>query len=105
MRYRVLPSARRDVIRAETRLEGEHPGYGDAFDDEVIAAVRAVIAQPRMYPTTADGPRGLETREYFIRRFNYRVIYAFDGEEVVFVAVHHAHRRPGSWRRRLSDLS
>jgi hypothetical protein len=103
--YRILYGTRRDALRAENRLEREHPGYGPAFANEFRSAVLAVLSQPQMYPRTADGPEWLETREFFIQRFNYRVIYAFDGEEVVFVAVHHAHRRPGSWRRRLSDLS
>lgn len=101
--YRILYDARQDVLEAEARLEREHPGYGSAFVDEFVLAVRSVIDQPRVYSRTEDGPRGVETREYFIQRFEYRVIYAIENEEVIFLAVYHARSRPGSWRRRLSQ--
>jgi len=101
--YRILYEARQDVLEAEARLEGEHPGYGVAFTDEFIVAVRSVLDQPRMYSRTEDGPRSVETREYFIQRFEYRVIYAIDTEEIVFFAVYHARSRPGGWRRRLAQ--
>jgi plasmid stabilization system protein ParE len=101
--YRILYEARQDVLEAEARLEREHPGYGTVFTDEFVAAVRSVLDQPRMYPQTEDGPRNVETREYFIQRFEYRVIYAIDREEVVFLAVYHARSRPGAWRRRLAQ--
>jgi plasmid stabilization system protein ParE len=55
-----------------------------------------------MYPETEDSFSGVETRDYFIARFGYRVIYTFDGNEAVIVAVFHASRRPGAWHRRLA---
>ena len=103
--YRILFGTRQDALRAEQRLEREHPGYGPAFADEFRTGVLAVLAQPRLYSPAADGPARLETREYFIRRFNYRLVYALDGETVVFVAVVHAKRRPRSWWRRLAGLN
>lgn len=103
--YRITGGARQDALDAEDRLESEHAGYGPAFADEFRRGVLAAASQPLNYPKTFDGPRRIETREYFIRRFNYRLIYAFDGAEVVFLAVQHAARRPGTWRHRLRDLN
>lgn len=105
MNYRILPLARGDVNQAETRLEREHPGYGTAFLALVSDGIRAVIAQPAMFPRTSDGPRRLETREYYIKRFKYRLIYVVRPTEIVFVAVHHASRRPRSWIHRTSGLN
>lgn len=105
MNYRVLPEARNDYTRAEARLEREHPGYGTAFMDLLYDGIQAVIAQPALFSPTADGPRRLETREYYIARFKYRLIYAVTATEVVFLAVHHASRRPRSWIRRARGLN
>jgi hypothetical protein len=105
MTYRILYGARQDALAAEARLEREHPGYGDAFADEFVAAVRAVLDRPRLHPPAADAPPGYEVREHLIRRFNYRVIYAILDDEILFVTVVHAHRRPRSWHRRLRDLN
>lgn len=67
-------------------------------------AVTAIEANPRMYAHTEVGPDEPENREYFIARFEYRVIYAIWKDEAVIVAVIHARRRAGSWRGRLTEL-
>jgi plasmid stabilization system protein ParE len=103
--YRILLGAQQDALEAEARLEGEHPGYGPAFTAEFHRGVLAAAANPAMYPTTADGPRRLETREYYIKRFKYRLIYVVRPTEIVFVAVHHASRRPRSWIHRTRGLN
>ncbi|MCE9562438.1 MAG: type II toxin-antitoxin system RelE/ParE family toxin [Planctomycetes bacterium] len=59
---------------------------------------------PQMYPRTEDGPEEPENREYFIARFEYRVIYAIWRDEAVIVAVIHARHRPNSWQGRLTEL-
>lgn len=105
MNYRILPTARNDFNRAEKRLEDEHPGYGTAFIVLVNEGIRAVISNPAMYPRTSDGPKKLETREYYIKRFKYRMIYVVRPNELVFVAVHHASRRPSSWIHRTRRLN
>lgn len=105
MNFRFVFAARQDVLDTEQRLEGEHPGYGEAFADEILAASLAIIANPRLYPLTSDGPRRPETRECYIGRFCQRVIYALTATEIVILAVVHAHRRPRSWVARLSELN
>jgi plasmid stabilization system protein ParE len=105
MNFRFLFAARQDVLDTEQRLEGEHPGYGEAFADEILAASLAIIANPRLDPLTTDGPRRPETRESYITRFCQRVIFALTATDIVILAVVHAHRRPRSWVRRLRDLN
>lgn len=103
--YRILFGCLQDALEAEARLEGEHAGYGPAFTNEFEHGVQAVLANPQMYSPTADGPRRMETREYYIARFKYRLIYAVTPTEVVFLAVHHASRRPRSWIHRARGLN
>lgn len=97
----VAPSAIEDVDAAARRLEVEHPGYGLAMADLFDAAVDAIRRGPRQHPRADDGPPGLEVREVFIRRFEYRVLYALAGDAATVLRVVHARRRPGSWVRGL----
>jgi plasmid stabilization system protein ParE len=43
------------------------------------------------------------TRRFLLRRFPYSVFYRVDANQVIVIAVAHAHRRPGYWRSRLRD--
>ena len=105
MTVRVEPAARQDARRAAARLESERRGYGNAFAREFGRALAAIEANPRMYGRTEDGPDEPENREYFIARFEYRVIYAIVNEEAVIVSLTHARKPPGSWLNRLTDTS
>lgn len=105
MNYRILRGARRDIDRVEKRLESEHVGFGIAWLALVRDAIRTVRVDPLQFPRSDDAPRGVSTREFFIQRFKYRLIYFIDGEEILIVSVHHASRKPRSWHRRLRDLN
>ncbi len=105
MNFRILPTALADAYDVADRLELEHGGYGLAFTDLFTTATADIIANPRLYPLTSDGPRRPETRDYYIGRFRQRVIYALTATEIVILAVVHAHRRPRSWVTRLSELN
>ncbi len=104
MNVRTLPAAEDDATSAGDQLDEMRVGWGAAFAVEVEHAVAAIGANPRMYARTEDGPDEPENREYFIARFEYRVIYAIWKDEAVIVAVIHARRRAGSWRGRLTEL-
>lgn len=102
----VSESAHQEALAAERRLDSEQPGYGAQFIDLFEVAVRAIGNRPRFYPRTEDGPAGVETREYYIDRFEYRVIFVFRRDDVVeVIALVHARRRPSSWVGRLNDPS
>jgi plasmid stabilization system protein ParE len=101
MNVRHLGFALEDADEIEVRLDNQSFGLGAEFAEELRGAVAAITAQPRLHSPTEDGPEGMDTREYFIRRFGYRVIYAIIEEEVVVVAIVHAHRRPERWQSRL----
>ena len=104
MNVRSLPSAEDDVIAVGDRLDSEQAGYGARFAADFEKAIVAIGVNPRMYARTEDGPDEPENREYFIARFEYRVIYAIWRDEAVIVAVLHARHRPNSWQGRLTEL-
>jgi plasmid stabilization system protein ParE len=99
---RITPDAATDADQAAAYLEAARTKAGARFTTAFGRAVAAIRANPRMYPETEDSFSGVETRDYFIARFGYRVIYTCDGNEAVIVAVFHASRRPGAWHRRLA---
>lgn len=104
MNVRVSDSAELDSLEIEVRLDTEHPGYGSQFISLFEGALRSIERQPRLHARTEDGPDEIETREVFIARFEYRVIFGFVSEELVeVIAIVHARKRPSSWVGRLSD--
>jgi plasmid stabilization system protein ParE len=104
MKVRPLRAATEDTVRAVRELERMCYGWGDDFDGLMQDAVAEIGTNPRMFPRTEDGPEEPENREYYIDRFEYRVIYAIWKDEAVIVAVLHAARRPGVWIPRLAEI-
>ena len=97
----VSDAAKADVIRASDDY-GTKPGrYGAAFENEVEVAIARLAGMPRLYPLVADGVPDREIREYYIERFQQRVIYLITGDDVLVVAIVHASRREGSWHGNL----
>jgi hypothetical protein len=103
MTFTIQAGCRADATAVVRRLESERTGYGVAFRSLFEKAVRAIASDPCFYPRTEDGPEELGVREYFIERFEYRLLYRIDGEHVVFLALVHARNRPDSWVRRIAD--
>jgi len=105
MKTRFLLSAQDDAAAIGPKLESFREGWGEAFESELISAVATIREHPRRQPRTEDGPDEPENREFFINRFEIRVIYAFWKEETVIVALIHAKQKPGRWRHRLTELN
>ncbi len=101
MSFTVLPAAIADVTAAGAAYDRKPGRYGEAFENEVDVAFVRIAANPRIYPLVEDGVPGREIREFFIDRFQQRVIYLMTGDDVLVVAVVHADRREGSWHRNL----
>jgi plasmid stabilization system protein ParE len=100
----VISDAAREDVATAIRSYDARPGrYGAAFRTEFEAAARAIAANPQLHPLVEDGIQGIEIREYFIARFDQRVIYVVERTSVLVVAVVHASRRPGAWHRQLPD--
>ncbi len=102
MSHQITATTYDELFEIEERLEHEHVGYGKDFGNLFESAVKSVIAMPDAYTRAFDAPRKRwNIREYFIERFNYRLLYVAYPNEVIFIGLIHASRRPGSWTKRL----
>ncbi len=101
MSFNVSANAREDVAAAIRIYNTHAERNGGALLAEIEAAFGRIAAMPRLYSPVEDGVPGYEFREYFIERFQQRVIYLMNGDDVLVVAVVHATRREGAWHRNL----
>jgi hypothetical protein len=70
----------------------------DAFWNALRKARMDVTARPRTWSSYLHGTRCLK-----LDRFPFGLVYVERSDRIVGVAVAHLHRRPGYWRKRLSQ--
>lgn len=98
MKIRLLIPAERELGEAVSYYNAQVSGLGDAFLVEVLK----VFGLIRQYPLGWH-PLDREIRRCRLSRFPYGVVYVPDPDEILVIAIHHLHRRPGYWRDRLSN--
>ena len=92
---RLRPEAEQDLSDAAFWYEGQRPGLGKQFLDEVLAIFSTIAETPFMYPTVHRN-----TRRAVVHRFPFGVYYRVEDAEVVVVAVMHGSRNPRRWKSR-----
>ena len=98
MNVSLLPAASDELKSAIRYHEAARPGYGTVFADEYEYAIERIKADPDSF-AKAEG----EYRSISLRIFPYSLVFRRVGDaEVMIVAVAHAKRRQGYWRKRLS---
>ena len=95
--YRLVsePRADNDVEAAFEWYEGEQPGLGLEFLDELRAAYDRIVDGPLKYPQLRSN-----TRRALLRRFPYAVFFAVEEGIIVILAVLHTSRDPAEWQQR-----
>ena len=68
----------------------------DAFMGELDVAIDRICESPDRWASYLHG-----TRRYLMKRFPYLVVYRELEDKLQVIAVAHARRKPGYWRRRL----
>lgn len=86
----------REATAARRWYAKRSPKAARRFLAELDRAVSQVGTFPDSYPAYLLG-----TRYFLFRRFPYLLVYRLAPDRVEAIAVAHAHRRPGYWRRRL----
>jgi len=66
------------------------------FQDALDKAWNEILEDPRRWPTYLHG-----TQYYPIRRFPYLVVFRETSTAIEILAIAHAHRKAGYWKRRL----
>jgi toxin ParE1/3/4 len=96
-RFRLIAesAADHDVVAAFDWYEGEKPGLGSEFLDELAVTYERIQDGPLRYEDLRGG-----IRRALLRRFPYAVYFAVERDLVVVVAVLHGTRDPAEWQRR-----
>ena len=95
-RLEATPTVELEVEAAFAWYEGEEPGLGFEFVEELRAAYQRILDHPFAYHDLRSGIRRALTR-----RFPYAVFFSVEGETVVILAVLHTARDPEEWQRRI----
>ena len=96
MRVRFLVPAEEEMLEAAFYYEMQVEKLGTNFLDIVEAAATEIAGNPDVWPEIEKG-----IRRRLIRRFPYSILYAFDENEVIIVAVMHQKQKPRYWLGRL----
>lgn len=89
------PAARLEVERAHEWYWERSEAAADGFLLEVEAALDEIAEAPNRWPRHLHG-----TRRFILRRFPFSIVYTMLGDVLRIVAIAHAKRLPGYWRRR-----
>ena len=93
--YSFHPDAEAEFAAAAWFYKSRVAGLGRSFSAEVQRTISLV----REYPDAGALVRPA-VRKTLVDRFPYAVVYRHDPESVVIIAIAHARRRPGYWKRR-----
>ena len=96
MKFRLLLPAAGEVRLAARHYEGQIPGLGHDFIQEVRATILRISQWPEAWQ-----PLDVEIRRCRTHRFPYSIIYAVENGKVLVIPVMHLHRHPDSWRKNL----
>jgi plasmid stabilization system protein ParE len=99
MNYRFLDQARRELIEAGTYYASRNRKLVGRLELEVDRALNHICTFP--YAAQSIDTRH---RSYKLHRFPYLLVYRVTAAELIVVAVAHAARKPGYWRRRAAKL-
>lgn len=100
-RPRIVDEAAKELDAAAAYLEEERPGYARLFLQAYERKLHQLVHFPESGPLIRNAPAGYELRSYAIRRFRYSIIAGLIDGIPTIVAVAHASRQPGYWRKRL----
>ncbi|MGA3372559.1 MAG: type II toxin-antitoxin system RelE/ParE family toxin [Terracidiphilus sp.] len=95
-RLRIHSQAQQEINEAFDWYFKRSPEAAEAFLTEIGASMAQIASHPLLYP-----PYTKNTRRRVLPGFPYSVIFQEKDEIILIVAVAHAKRRPGYWRKRV----
>ena len=99
MKHRLTAAGELDLDTAARWYEKAN-GLGGNFIDEFLRFVSIIEANPQGFSRAPHCPRGREIRVVKIGRFDYLLYHEVLADEVVTIAIQHARRKSGGWRKR-----
>lgn len=98
MRIRVLSCAEREFVEAVDHYNGERPGLGYEFADEVNATFERIRSFSEAWPLFTK-----RTRRCVVSRFPYGVLYQIRKDRILVTAIMHLKRDPKAWKQRANE--
>lgn len=101
MKYKTIvrPEAENDLKEAFSWYEDKRRGLGYDFLLQVEAGLRFIERNPGICPPEYKG-----TRKHLIKRFPYKIIYLFEKQTIIVLAVIHGKRSPNLIKKRIKDF-
>lgn len=100
MKIRLLKGAESDMRTAAAWYEKRQAGLGEDFLQELARRLEVVELQPHQFGREDCNRKGRDVRFCRLRRFPYRIVFEIREACLVVLAIAHARRRPGYWKRR-----
>lgn len=95
MKLSFHPEAEREFIEATNYYERSENGLGRRFALEVTTTIRNILAYPDVWPKVS-----INIHRCLVHHFPYGILYHFERDEVLILAVMHLHRHPDYWKER-----
>jgi len=95
-RLRIHSRAQEEISEAFDWYFTRSPKAADAFLAEIGTSLAQIASHPQSYSTYTKN-----TRRRVLSGFPYSVIFQLEDDIILVVAVAHAKRRPGYWRKRI----
>ncbi len=89
------PEARKEFDEAYDWYEGQRPGLGEAFAEQIQRVLDRIAATPRMHAAVLG-----DVRKAVVARFPYCIYYREEAACVRVLAVFHTSRDPSIWQSR-----
>lgn len=99
-RVDVRAQAASEARHAELWYESREPGLGDRFTTALGRAFDRLRENPDVGLVCLRRRSGADVRRILLHRFPFAVFYTVIGHNVEVVAIAHAKRRPGYWKKR-----
>jgi hypothetical protein len=96
MKLRMLYVAKEEFIEAVRFYNGEREGLGYEFAGEVKNALIRMSNFPEAWPKLS-----ARSRRCMMKRFPFAVLYRFDKQTLLVVAIMHMSRDPKRWQDRV----
>ncbi len=95
MRFRLVDEALAEYIEAGRYYNEQAEGLGDAFVDEIEAAISVILKNPAVFRVVEE-----DVRRYLVHRFPYGLYYTMEDDLVVIWAIRNLHRAEDYWKER-----
>ena len=96
---RLLDVAEAEILDAAMYYNSECPGLGNTFVRHVRSTLDRIAEYPEAFGFVAE-----EIRTKQVTKFPYAVLYHLTSDEIIVLAIMHAHRNPIAWQERLKLL-